>query len=264
MPHSLSATAGLAVDHQAVRPLQFRKARPDGRPEMPALAAQRYQVACLGSTLSVNGFSRMAPATPFFQNAFGAMAHGTVVATRQGPTAIEDLIPGTPVMTRDNGYQPVLWIGSTTPASTPASASASAPDSPAISLIRFTADSLGPARPGFDLVLGNAARLLHRHRDAGLTLTPAAGFCDGEHVIQSHTHAPIQLFHLAFARHQIIRVNGIDIESFHPGPNADMHLGADLTAIFMGLFPNFRSLGAFGRQAYRRISPQDMYGLQAS
>lgn len=270
MRHSLPATAGLAVDYRANRPVQIRTARPDGRPEMPALAAQRYQVACLGSTLSVNTFSRLAPALPFFQNAFGAMAHGAVVATQQGPTAIEDLTPGTPVLTRDNGYQPVLWIGSTTAKAT--AKAANTPDGTIdidhtsdvtpVALTRFTADSLGPARPGFDLVLGQAARLLHRHCDAGLTLVPAAVFCDGEQVIQTHTRAPIQLFHLAFARHQIIQVNGIDIESYHPGPNADVNLGSDLSKTFMGLFPNFRSFGSFGRQAYRRISARDMHGLR--
>ena len=38
-------------------------------------------------------------------------AQGTLILTRQGPVAIEDLQPGDRVVTATNGLQPVRWIG---------------------------------------------------------------------------------------------------------------------------------------------------------
>lgn len=37
---------------------------------------------------------------------------GTMIETPQGPVAIEDLVPGDLVLTRDRGAQPLRWIGS--------------------------------------------------------------------------------------------------------------------------------------------------------
>lgn len=255
MRHSLPTAAGFAVEPRTFRSVPIPNARPEMRPGGAPQATRRYQISCMGSSANIMKFSRVAPALGVIDAAFGAMAHGTVISTNNGPVAIEDLTPGIRVQTRDNGPQPVLWIGST-------SLLPGQPGAPDY-LLRITADGLGLSRPEFGLMLGPEARLLHRHCGAGLVLAPISGFCDGEHVVQTRSVSPVQLFHIAFARHQIIRANGIEIESYHPGPSAEMQLSREFYATYMGLFPNYSSPDSFGPLAYRRVAKNEMFGLMA-
>ncbi len=214
---------------------------------------RRCDVACLVGG-SVRHFAAIAPVLPSFEEAFCAMARGTLIATEAGSVAIEDLQPGAGVLTADNGVQPVLWIGSVS----------MVPGAPARAsmlhhLTRVTADRFGFACPASDLMLGPAARLLRREF-GGDVLSPVAALEDGESVIAVTPPAPVTVYHMAFARHQIIRAGGLAIESYHPGLRADMGaemgaemaLGAGMSELFLGLFPPFRNFEDFGPLAYPR------------
>lgn len=237
-------------------------AQPDRRPLRALPRTRRYEVAYLDHNSQLMDFSRLAPAMPIFEDAFCAMARGTIIATAEGPIAVEDLTPGTYVCTRDNGMQPLLWVGSMSivPDNT------GKPESTG-KLSRVTADSFGLGRPMPDLLLGPSARLFRR--DAALiaamgttaALAPITAFIDGDTVLEITPVTAVRVYHLAFARHQIISANGLEIESYHPGGLHDMHLTGQMQALLVAMFPHIRSMREFGPSAYPRMSLDDALGL---
>lgn len=188
---------------------------------------------------------QLAPALPLFEEAFSAFARGSVIDTEMGPMAVEDLLPGDKVMTRDGGAIEVQWIGSTI--FVPGHASHKARN---LHLTRIMADSFGLARPSAFVLTGPAARLLQGGSDS--ILTPVQTYVDGVSVIETAPPAPVELFHLCLTRHAVIRVSGLDFETYHPGADAARRVGQSLRPIFMGLFPGLGGLEDFGRPAYKR------------
>ncbi len=212
---------------------------------------RRFQIASLDpSSGKAQEFVRIAPALPVFENAFASLARGTLIATQDGPVAIEDLQPGMMLRTADNGFQPVLWIGSMT----------IVPHIPRhaktiCTLMRVTADSLGLNRPMPDLMLAPGARMLHRPtRDQQAILSPLQNHCDGESIIRISPPTPVSVFHLAFARQQIIYANGLEIESYHPEVRIETRMSREMLALFLNLFPHVENLDDFGPAApYLRL-----------
>jgi hypothetical protein len=214
---------------------------------MPASTPmRRYEALALLPGGDLAEVVQRAPAHPAFEGAFAAIARGTILATEEGPVAIEDLLPGMKVETRDAGFQPLMWIGSTILGpNQPLS------DFPA-RLFRVPVDSFGPSRPMPDLMLAPHSRLLHRSAKMrelfgyDSALTPIPAFEDGYSVIRVAPASPVTVYHLAFRDHQILRANGLEIESFHPGPDITRQIGGDSLRSFMSFFPHLESLADFG------------------
>jgi len=186
-----------------------------------------------------------------------AFARGTLIATGNGPVAIEDLLPGDAVLTHDEGAQPLRWIGSTT-----LRLRGGGDDTDAGGALRMLGDRLGPGRPSPDLILHESARILmpqETHGGQQGTLVPLASLVDDVSVIRSRPVSPLEFFNLAFDRHQIISANGVATESFHPG--ALLHDGSALTGQLLDrLFPYLEGLSeGFGRPCrHRRASDHDI------
>lgn len=206
---------------------------------------RRYRVRCLTAGGDTVEQYHMAPALPVFEAAFSAFARSSMIETGTGPMAVEDLVPGDRLTTRDGGEMTVRWIGSTI--YVPGHASHRARN---LHLTRIMADSFGLARPSSCLLTGPAARLLQGGTRA--VLTPVGRFVDGETVIETAPPAPVELFHLCLDRHAVIRVSGMEFETYHPGNDAARHLGPGLRPHFLNLFPGVAGLEAFGRLGYAR------------
>lgn len=225
---------------------------------------RRYEATVLLPGEGLVDVSRVAPALPAFDAAVSALARGTIMATRDGPVAIEDLLPGIEVETRDAGFQTLLWIGTTT---LPAHGQ---PGAAPTRLFRVPAESFGPARPMPDLVLAPHARLLHRSpRLAGIAsdnaaLLPVAAFEDGSNVVRVAPASPVRVYHLAFSRHHILRANGIEIESYHPGDSLHQQLTEDSLRLFLSLFPHIRRLSDFGPLRVPRLTIEEFETLTAA
>ncbi len=240
-------------------------ARPDRRPLRALPRTRRYEVAYLGHNSEITDFTRIAPAMPTFEDAFCALARGSLIATDEGPIAVEDLLPGTRVLTRDQGAQPLLWSGSM-------SLVPDAPNQPEGmgKLSRVTADSFGLGRPMPDLLLGPSARLFRQ--DAVLisamgtsaALAPITAFIDGDTVLEITPATTVRVYHLAFERHQIIYANGLEVESYHPGNRNDIHLTGQMRSLFLAMFPHIKSLGEFGPSAYPRMSLDETMDILAA
>ncbi|MEX5727572.1 hypothetical protein Ga0609869_000925 [Rhodovulum iodosum] len=246
--------AEMVADYTAPKSSAFPAARGDRRPPRSAPLMRRYEISGITAAGEVVDFIRRAPATPAFEDAFAAFARGTLIATPAGPVAIEDLHPGMAVETAAGARQ-LMWVGSTV-------FYPRLPDRPenALRLTRFTTDSMGFGRPSPDLVLGPRARLLFRHEGcedmlgSPSAVAPATAFVDGISTVAVNPAAPLTVFHLALAGQQILLANGVEVESFHPGPTAGEMMDFDTRTLFLSLFPHVETLADFGPMTLPRLT----------
>ncbi|MDO6589161.1 hypothetical protein DS901_04095 [Loktanella sp. D2R18] len=220
---------------------------------------RKYEIIYRNAAGEIVEMARVAPAQPTFENAFGALGRGAMVSTDNGPMTVEDLLPGDRIRLANGELETLLWRGSMV----------IRPDDPNINsehscLIRITAEALGPTRPMPDLVLGPTAHLLHRA--AGVrTLTgkraafiPARDFVDGNQFIALRPTIPVQVYQLGFDRQESLLVNGIEIESLHPGTFFGLGLRGDMLTQYLALFPHKRDLQDFGEMRNPRLRMRDL------
>ena len=139
---------------------------------------------------------------------------GTLIATPEGPRAVEALEPGETVLTRDNGAQPVAWRGETR------LSGAELYLHPHLRPLRIAAGALPGGRPDSDLLVSPAHRLLMPAPEglgAGEVLVAAAHLEDGRGIRRDFALPAVRYIHLMLERHEILTANGQACESFHPG-----------------------------------------------
>ncbi len=220
---------------------------------------RKYEVLHLEPNGDIGDFSRIAPASPAFEDAFAAFARGTLVATARGPVAVEDLLPGDEVRTVEDGYQTLLWRGAMT-----VIPGARGQRREMGCLTRFSADSLGIARPMPDLVLGPCARLYNRTRAAQAlargdgAFIPGRDLLDGINVIELSPPTAVEVFHLGFRDHQRLIASGVEVESHHPGTMHELGLRGDLMTLYLSLFPGVRQFADFGPLRHPRLRMSDL------
>lgn len=237
--------------------------------------ARRYEATFLHPSGEIGTLSRLAPAMPLFEQGFSAVARGTLIATPQGPVAVEDLAPGTRLTTVEGDPEPLLWSGSITlypAANTDTGGGSPVPAEPA-RLTRIMVDSFGMGRPITDVVLGPHARVLRR--DARLrpvvggteAYVPVRALQDGESVIEVAPATPVTVHHLVLARQCTLSASGIEIESFHPGEGFAEMMDPQLLSLFLSLFPHLKARGlgleGFGEPSFPRLTKFEAEDLLA-
>jgi len=216
-----------------------------------------YEVAALRGDNSLFIGQSTAPAHPLFENAFSAFTHGSLIQTTTGPIAVEDLQPGDMVQTATGESAELVWVGTST--FTPAYAGKRTP------LIRIMPDAFGQSRPERSLTVGMGARVLHtppalRGVAGGKQLlTPAIKLVDGVNVIEISPPTPTRLFHICLSRHAIINVDGIEMETFHPGAAAPREVSHTMRDRFVSLFPRISHVSDFGPLAHPRAPDTDFH-----
>ncbi|MCY4333934.1 MAG: Hint domain-containing protein [Litoreibacter sp.] len=197
----------------------------------------------------------LAPTDPILESTIANVARGAVILTDTGNVPVEDLNPGDMIQTVEFGPLPVRWIGSyvVLPGS-------SDPQRAVTRLVRFSSDAFGLAKPSADLLLSESAHLLLKDAKCqplyGLdqAYAPARAFEDGAYVFSITPAAPVTVFNLAFDRHATIVANGIEIESFHPGPLVEFMGDNQMRVASMRLFPHIASLQQFGERSTQRLT----------
>ena len=169
---------------------------------------------------------------------------GTMIDTADGRRLIEDLRSGDLIHTRDNGLQPLNWIGS------------------------CTVDAIGKNAPiEFERgVLGNSQNLLvsPNHRMLIVAASADLYFGDNEvlipakHLLGSdgvnqRRGGKVTYFHMLFDRHEIVMANTAPSESFFPGENGMNALPEDSKDEVLRLFPELRTHVPRGFQNTARI-----------
>jgi Hint domain len=186
------------------------------------------QVLQNGTLDSASGVTTQGPLT-VPQLGPACFTPGTLIDVAQGRRAIETLVPGDLVATRDNGLQPILWIGRET-------VRAVGDFAP----IRFEKGALGNDLP---LLVSPQHRML-------IDDWRAEYFCGFPEVLSAAKHlvngttvtvqegGMVAYIHLLFAHHEVVFSNGVPSESYFPEHAlnaADRNARAELDI----LFPDF-------------------------
>lgn len=141
-----------------------------------------------------------------------AFIQGTTLMTDEGPQAVDWLRAGDKLITRDHGFQPILWAGRTV---VPA-------NSPCPSPIRFSAGCAGPNIPEQDFRLPAEHRILLKSSQIELlfgcteAFAPASAITNGHNISTTQIDYAASHFHILFAQHEIVMVEDIWVESFFP------------------------------------------------
>ena len=235
------------------------------REERTPTPVRRFDVLYLDDQGRIEDLQTMAPAIDGFEAASGAFTHGTLIDTTDGQVAVEDLLPGMQVLTRDDGPQPLRWIGSMTlvPQSSDQRTTTAR-------LTRVTEGSIGIGKPVRDLVLGPHARLLRRNA-ACLNLfgtesafAPAHAFVDTVSIIEVHPVSSVRVFHLLLDGQHVITAGGLEVESYHPGRRDATGIPPTFMSTFLDLFPTISTLSDFGQMRVPRLSAEDIRALESA
>lgn len=141
---------------------------------------------------------------------------GTRIATPTGNLPIETLSEGDLVLTRDNGPQPIRWIGSRHMTGARLLAM------PELRPVRLRAGSLLDGRPEGDLLVSPEHRLLIRGVQAQAlfntseVLVAARDLIDDRGIAVDRSLREVSYIHMLLEQHQILWANGVPTESFHP------------------------------------------------
>lgn len=222
----------------------------DGQPRRDLPLTRTIEAAALLPDQTVSESSFTVPASCTFEACASAFARGTLISTVMGPIAVEDLIPGDLVETH-RGPQPVVWIGST-----PYLPDFGGKTTSLTHLLRLP----GVGMDQSDLLLGPAARMVIRQDrfsdllNCDAVLAPASDYVDGDRVLKITPPGPVQLYHVALRRHGIIRANGHELESYHPGRISAAEIGTSVRALLQSMFLHLDDLEAFGDLAFPRTT----------
>ena len=247
IPHSLQRAANNVAKSNAILqdPASLRAA---SRPQL-----RRFEVASLLPNGNVAETQHIAPALPLFEDAFGAFTRGSLVDTEIGPIAVEDLLPGDRLITHDGSVQTLMWKGSTRmiPGRT---------TSPGRThkLTSFMADCFGMQGPMSCVIAGPAARVLytppHLRAMSGASplLTPVHAFHDGISIVETAPPTPVELFHLCLEQHAVIKIGGLEFETYHPGTKALQLTSHAIRTLYLNMFSHIDQPSDFGPLAYVR------------
>lgn len=192
------------------------------------------------------------------QGAVICFTPGTRILTPYGIKAIEDLHEGDYVQTKDNGCQPIQWMGQRRMSGARLFAM------PKLRPIRIRAGLFGLDEPDEDLLVSPEHRMLVKGQVAmELFNTPevlvaARDLVDHHRVCVDLTVREITYVHMLLPQHEILFANGVESESFHPANAAlstlDTHDRARLSAMLPTVEHNPQS---YGRYVRRNLSPSE-------
>ncbi|MDA7826583.1 Hint domain-containing protein, partial [Rhodobacteraceae bacterium] len=161
---------------------------------------------------------------------------GTRIRTIDGLVAAESLRQGDLVWTKDDGYQPIRWIGHRT------YSEQHLMDNPNIRPIVLRAGSLGVNIPERDLRVSPQHRMFVNSRTLNNLFKVKEALIAAKHLVQitgidvDVDATSVTYIHFLFDRHQIVEAEGAESESLFTGPVAlesvDEHARQEILDIF--------------------------------
>lgn len=187
---------------------------------------------------------------------------GTNLSTPTGSRPIETLTIGDLVITRDNGLQPIRWIGRKIITGARLHAM------PHLNPVMIKKNAFGPGAPEKDMWLSPQHRVLHESASSMLQfgsreiLVPAKGLVNNDTIITDTSQSSVEYIHLMFDNHEIVYSDGIASESFHPGDMAISALEDASRAELFDIFPELQcSPKSYGPSARPIISVTEANSL---
>ena len=160
---------------------------------------------------------------------------GTLIDTPKGAVTVDSLQPGDMVLTRDNGYLPLVWCGRRDVTTQELD------DNDALAPVLIAKGALGNGLPERDmrvspqhrmLVTGPRAELMFGEREV---LVPALHMVGLPGITRDR--AAVTYVHIMFQRHEIVRADGAWSESFQPADWAMAGLDDKQREEVLHLFP---------------------------
>jgi len=156
---------------------------------------------------------------------------GTMIEVADGRKAIETLVPGDLVATRDNGLQPILWIGRKI-------VRAVGDFAP----IRFEKGALGNDLPERDMLVSPNHRMLVANDKTSLYFEEREVLVAAKHLVNNRDIVREEVIettylHFMFDNHEVVLSDGAWTESFQPGDMALKSVGNAQRNEIMELFP---------------------------
>lgn len=173
---------------------------------------------------------------------------GTGILTPYGLRKIQNLQVGDLVITRDNGLQPIRWIGKRT-----------VPALNKFAPIRFAAGSLPNLNRS--LLVSPQHRMLVGNHRSQLYLGESEVLVSAKHMVNNtsitrEVGGEVTYMHLLFDQHEIVYADGTASESFHPGDIGLHAISEASRAEMFGLFPELRAdpsaYGSTARKCLRK------------
>ena len=226
------------------------------RPET-GLPQVSYDLAWLDHRGTASWDRRRLPDMPEIAGAVASLARGAELRGPHGPVAIEDLVPGDRVATRDGGTAQIDWIGART----------YGPGGERPLFYRVSARAMGAAGPESDVLLGAHAHVLVAHKachelvGGPVAFAPVAAFEDGEMITAIVPPGEVTVYGLACAGQEAILVNGMSVESYHPARATGRALNRAVLASMAQLFPQIGDGAGFGPPRIPYLTLSEAQGL---
>jgi hypothetical protein len=162
---------------------------------------------------------------------FACFTLGTSIKTAEGDRSIEQLSIGSLVQTRDNGLQPIRWIGQRC-----------VPAIGSMAPISFRKGTLGAVR---DTLVSPNHRMLVTGEATQLLLGVDEAFVAAKHLINGQTilrrpNGLVFYIHIMFDRHEVICGDGVWSESFFADGCGLGVLNSDQMNEILSLFPELK------------------------
>lgn len=153
---------------------------------------------------------------------------GSMIETPNGPRAVEGLTAGDMVLTRDDGPQPLRWIGKR-----------SVPAVGKMAPICIRENALGEHG---ELMVSPLHRVLVKDVLAELMFGEAEVLIAAKDLVNDKSiraveGGDVEYVHLLFDRHQVIYSEGLATESFLPGPQTTKSFEAEIVEEITTIFP---------------------------
>ena len=197
-------------------------------------------------TISFRNSLGVTTGTLTFQNIekiIACFTPGTLIDTERGRVLIEDLAVGDMVLTRDNGFRPVRWIGAQRISGAQLRAN------PALQPVQIRQGALGHGLPMRDMMVSRQHRMLLTSTRAELLFGEYEVLAKAVHLtrlpgIRSVEVEEVTYIHLMFDRHEIVVADGAWSESFQPSERAVGAFDAEQRDELFAIFPELATRGA--------------------
>lgn len=164
----------------------------------------------------------------------------SLISTSEGPVPAGELVPGDLVLTLDNGFQEIRWVGSRT------LGKGQLAMSPNLQPVRIRAGALGKGLPQRDLVVSPQHRMLVNSNVARNmfgeqeVLVAAKQLTSLEGVDIAHDLNEVTYVHFLCNTHEIVFAEGGPSESLYTGKEALKAVGPKARAEIFALFPELK------------------------
>lgn len=181
---------------------------------------------------------------------------GTRINTPDGSKLVEELAEDDLICTKDNGVQPVRWIGSRDVSGGRMIAM------PHLRPVRLNAHVLADGEPDGDLIVSPDHRVLIKGAVAldlfntHEVLVAASDLINDQTIQVDYRCRSVRYIHLLLDQHQIVWANGVEVESFHPAGMQPANMNPVQRENMLERFPDIRDdafcYGEFARRNLTR------------